>query len=528
MKSVGKLLRTLSGDGMSPRRDRRNRSPLRNKSRSLRRNRTMESRPNSPPPNDAQLYCSDMYSEDYVRDSIDAVAIDIHVDTIVLEDLIERNNARLTKAVLDLFVNTTQSESLDAQQEQEQQSTELKQSTELRGSSNTSSTTSSSTFMRSSTGSSLTGSFSRKKSKQQQSMIQKRVWKSILFVDCISDGDSYQAYLDQKREFVASLTRFLRMKGFQNDLPIRFNAKIEIHTLLEAPTILQLLQAIQQDDTVTRVEFGGALRRNERRVPEEFEKLIDPDTLTVKEIVKIHLHYDKQSLNITEEDSMIEGPSKGMQGAQLSTRKGKQRRGSQLDPGVLMTLQRCALMLERKMTPNGSLFMDASDLSDIMDGSARSAPSYTIDSVKPFDFDSSEQDHSGNNEVAVFSSESSKFMTDSSEPGTRSSARQEESFPNFRRAHTDGAPRTAVVSRYALSPGNAPVKRAVSVDETFWDKGLDSSNQDAGSSEFWKAESIPTPTPSSHPTTSPTSNITSAPTRSSRQQRIANNNNNTN
>jgi len=298
---------------------------------------------------DSRIFANDMYTIDFVMDKINAVGKDESVNDVTFEDLIERNEDDLTKAVHDLFVNTTMSAKRleggsegNATKSVDNNNNNIKSQKGVQKTQSLSSTPSSS-----SSSGGLFGFGKRTSAGRSSTKNKARVWKSITFVDCISDATSYEFYLQRKYEFLVNMTRFLKIKGFQNDLPIQFEAKIEIHTMLDAITILDLLQAIQRDTSVTRIKFDGALNPKSKHIPEDFEKLVDKETLCMKEVVLIHLHYDKESFNVTDLEEDEEADFKRVSA----------RRQSQLTPSVLMTVQRCAMIMEQILNPD----MDLSD-----------------------------------------------------------------------------------------------------------------------------------------------------------------------
>lgn len=373
MKGIVKAIgRTLSGDG-SPM------SPTRGGKRGRRRGEVQNA-------NSAEIFCNDMYTVEYVLDALVTVGKNPEIYNIVLEDLIERNNPKITQAVQDLFVQTTRSAKMS--EKEIQAAKDLDSCKDLRNAHRSRSCSPkkgrSLSPMRSSTG---------------KNKAKRRVWKKISFVDCVSDSQSYKVYLSQKRNFVSVLTRFLRIQGFQNDLPVVFEAKIEIHTLLDGLTILELLQAIQRDTTVTRVQFGGALGNKETRVAEEFGKLIDPEQGTVTETIAIRLKYDKQSLNMEHEDEEG-GESDNPQSSTSNTpHRRRARRQSQLDASVLNTIRRMAMVLEQRLMPNdlsGSFgLLEMSELS----GFSKDDSKKSEVEVKPFK-DNSESERASETQEA--------------------------------------------------------------------------------------------------------------------------------
>ena len=222
------------------------------------------------------VFCSDLYTAKFVKACIRLIALEENIVQLEMEDLITRDFEELNQTVQELFVNTT-----------------LCQSTEPDAPcSNTSSTQKTTTA--------AAATSSRGGGKTSKTTVPKlRYWKEIVFVDSISDANSYKEYLTLKKKIYNALLSFLNKHGLDQVLPIRFKANIEIHSLLEPQQILELLQAIQKDDTITRVQFRGSLRYA-RDIPKEFQQLFDPESLSVEEKLDIYLHYDQEAMNISE------------------------------------------------------------------------------------------------------------------------------------------------------------------------------------------------------------------------------------
>lgn len=200
-------------------------------------------------PESVHIFCSDMYTHDFVIDAFKAVEKDKKVTTLELEDLIQRNDPETAKAVVDLLVENT-----------------------LEG---------------------------KKASGRNNN---KRMWFSITFIDCISDADSYREYLNLKTAFMANLKRRLALKGVAQELPIRFEAKIELHTMLNVMGVIQLLQAVERDTTIKHVRFPG-FRGKEKDIPATFASMADPETMEWKQTAEIYLQYRRRNKSKSKEGS---------------------------------------------------------------------------------------------------------------------------------------------------------------------------------------------------------------------------------
>ncbi|CAB9496975.1 expressed unknown protein [Seminavis robusta] len=186
---------------------------------------------------EVHMFCSDMYTHDFVVDAAKQVEEDSNVTSLILEDLIQRNCNDTSEVIINLMADNF-----------------------------------------------FSNGGNKKANKAQ------RIWTSISFIDCISDVDSYKNYLDLKAKFTANMKRSLAAKGMSKDLPVKFEAKIELHTMLDIYGVIQLLQAVERDDSVKSVNFPG-FRGEDKDVVEAFSKFADTETMEWKETVGILVKY---------------------------------------------------------------------------------------------------------------------------------------------------------------------------------------------------------------------------------------------
>ena len=107
----------------------------------------------------------------------------------------------------------------------------------------------------------------------------KRSWEFICFLECISDATEYRKYLEKKNRFQNDLTRFLSMKGLNFVLPIYFETKLEIHSLLSLFSIIELLKEVERDTALAQVEFPGYSDAKPSQIAREMAKQVDTDKL---------------------------------------------------------------------------------------------------------------------------------------------------------------------------------------------------------------------------------------------------------
>ena len=194
------------------------------------------------------IFCSDMYSLDFISDAIATVKTDGHVTKLVLEDLILRNDDKTTAAVVDLIVN----------------------------------------------------SFDCAKNKSSK-FNSPRTWKSITFVDCVSDLDTYEEHGKTKEKFIDTIKRQMLLKGASTELPLRSELKIELHSMLDAYDMIRLLQAIERDQNVKAMKIPG-FRGKGKEIVDAFIDMFDKDEMKLKQNMEIYLRFRKTSVATTNQD----------------------------------------------------------------------------------------------------------------------------------------------------------------------------------------------------------------------------------
>jgi hypothetical protein len=183
-----------------------------------------------------------MYSSVFVVNAAKAVEVDKNVTGLVLEDLIQRNDEPISETIIDLLADNF---------------------------------------------------FCSVKKSSPGRNCSKRIWTSIVFVDCISDADSYKEYLDLKQSFLSSMKERLASKGMTKALPMTFEAKIELHTMLDVYGVIQLLEAVIRDSSVKSVKFTG-FHGEDEEIAQAFGQLVDVESMKWKETVEILVRYGRR------------------------------------------------------------------------------------------------------------------------------------------------------------------------------------------------------------------------------------------
>lgn len=197
-------------------------------------------------PNEMLIFCSDLYTVDFVLEEISQCKKTQLVDTVVIEDLILRNNEKLNKAAVNLVYKTT----LPPKDEFDLEDDEVLPHTPY-----------------------------------------ERAWKSMTFSDCITSAEDYQNYSELKKEFQGNLRKVLKKRGV-NKMPIKFAAKVEI-SFLDMNEMIELLHEIEHDKTILDVKFPDVCK-DIRKLPSALANRFDEDTLEWKddaEPVEIHIKY---------------------------------------------------------------------------------------------------------------------------------------------------------------------------------------------------------------------------------------------
>lgn len=196
--------------------------------------------------NEMEIYCSDLYTVDFVLEEFGKCKKAQIVDTLVIEDLLLRDDERLNKAAVNLVYKTT----LEPKDEFDLEDDEVLPRTPY-----------------------------------------ERPWKSMTFAECITTAQEYQVYSENKKEFQSSLRRVLKKRGVTK-MPIRFTAKAEI-AMLDMNEMIELLHEIEHDKTILDVQIPG-ICDDIRKLPTSLASHFDEETLDWKddaEPVEIHIKY---------------------------------------------------------------------------------------------------------------------------------------------------------------------------------------------------------------------------------------------
>jgi hypothetical protein len=214
-----------------------------------------------------EIFCSDFYTEQFVLDEIDKARKDSKIVSLKLEDLIQRQSVLISKAVTQLLLDTAVTN-----QEMEDDESEKIMDTSW-------------------------------KSVGRRHSTVKRKWTEVSFTEAISDSMAYQAFVKQKAAFQKVLQSSSN-KILTTKVPIKFKAKIELHTLMAVEDVLELLQEIEKDTEITNVDFP-MLSRNHKKVPAVFTDYFDVDAMTWKDgasPIEIHLRYGDQDVTLEDFD----------------------------------------------------------------------------------------------------------------------------------------------------------------------------------------------------------------------------------
>ncbi|CAB9500724.1 expressed unknown protein [Seminavis robusta] len=202
--------------------------------------------------NQMMVYCSDMYSEDFVLAEVKKAGKNSLVTHLVLEDLIARDQDSLTDAVKEFLIGTVPC--ADKR------------------------------IIRLDRGSGMV----------------RRPWEGIVFTDCISDAEDYKNYQEKKNKFLSGLSRLLTAKQMSVTMPLHFVAKLEIHSMLNAVSIAELLQEVERDRSIKLVRIPG-FQGTDDEIAAEFASFLDTDSMEWKgPLVEIRLQYDKEGITMDE------------------------------------------------------------------------------------------------------------------------------------------------------------------------------------------------------------------------------------
>lgn len=196
--------------------------------------------------NEMDIYCSDLYTVEFVLEEIAKCKKSPVVDTLVIEDLILRDEEKLLKAAINLVYKTT----LPPKDEFDLEDDVVLPRTPY-----------------------------------------ERAWKSLTFCECITSAEDYQTYTEKKKEFHDSLRKVLKKRGVSK-MPIKFTAKVEI-AMLDMNEMIDLLHEIENDKTVISVKFPDVCK-DIRKLPSALADRFDEETLDWKddaEPVEIHLKF---------------------------------------------------------------------------------------------------------------------------------------------------------------------------------------------------------------------------------------------
>ncbi|CAB9513714.1 expressed unknown protein [Seminavis robusta] len=215
-----------------------------------------------------EIFCSEFYTEQFVLEEIEKAKKDSKVIFLKFEDLILRERPKLFQAATQLLRDTATTME-DVADEMIQDESDMDNSWRS------------------------IGSRSRGRRNTNNSNNIKRIWSEVSFVDAISDSIDYQA-------FVHGLDTFQKKLKLKNvtGVPIKFKAKIELHTMMSVSAVLMLLKEIEEDETITNIEFPS-LSRNIKKVPAGFIKNFDVNAQQWKEdatSMEIWLRYGEQDL----------------------------------------------------------------------------------------------------------------------------------------------------------------------------------------------------------------------------------------
>ena len=182
--------------------------------------------------NEMDIFCSDLYTVEYVMEEMEKVKKTTDITTITFEDCATRGDQNIFKAAINLITETAVR--LDNAEGGPKKANKFE-----------------------------------------------RVWEAITFLECISSAEDYAIYTSEKKQFQALLRRMLKMKGISS-MPIKFQVKIEIHSFMNMEEAMALLDVIGKDETILAVKFPH-LSKEKKKIPGQVVGHFDPTTLEFKE-----------------------------------------------------------------------------------------------------------------------------------------------------------------------------------------------------------------------------------------------------
>lgn len=170
------------------------------------------------------IFCNDLYTEEFILGEIEKVRKNKNIINLLIEDLIVRENQNLAEAMIQLILDTAAPIDYEA-------------SPGSKGAKN---------------------DFSR-------------IYESITFVDCVSSSSEYKKYAEGKKVLQKQLQG---KEKIRECAPMRFKAKVELHTMLTGDEVKGVLRDIENDETVTGIDFPQ-FTREQKKVPKLFVQNFD-------------------------------------------------------------------------------------------------------------------------------------------------------------------------------------------------------------------------------------------------------------
>ncbi|CAB9505684.1 expressed unknown protein [Seminavis robusta] len=196
------------------------------------------------------VFCSDLYSNEFVLEEIQKAKKDPLITKLTIEDLIMRDNDKLMRAAVNLVSKTTLTPKDDEFDE-----------------------------------------FADDDEEHLPAGPYERNWERLTFCDSISTAEDYQFYTERKKEFQGDIRKVLKKKGVVK-VPIKFTAKVEI-AMLDMNEMIDLLQEIEHDTSIISVKFPYECK-DIKKLPTKLINKFDLLTLRWKEDadpVEIHIKY---------------------------------------------------------------------------------------------------------------------------------------------------------------------------------------------------------------------------------------------
>lgn len=228
-----------------------------------------------------EIYCSNLYTREFVLGEIEKARKDKNIVNLHFEDMILRESPEITEAATKLLLDTAGSfrEMMD-----DSSARHSSRRTSILPKARDSNTSNAS-------GRSTHGILGGKKSSHGPSDDIQRAYESITFTECISSADDYKLYKEEKEIFQENL---LGRKKIRDNVPVRFKAKIELHTMMGGEDVKELLKTIEKDEEITNVAFPNIRAKDPKRIPHMFMKNFVPKTGEWKEdalSIEIQLRY---------------------------------------------------------------------------------------------------------------------------------------------------------------------------------------------------------------------------------------------